>query len=255
MLVPRSSWKDLKQLKSLTQSVPHFGPYPHSQVHPRRKSSIRPASRAQAAVTRLTPSSPLAHSFNTEGATDTKTSHDLLTSHDCDEDTDDEVVGEEDLMNEIPPEEPTALYLKPESESAMPSPPLSPPSPAQASTRPKTDVSDTLLNSAETSGRSAAFDASLANSVDEYISKLTQDDIRDKPRCDEVLQGIWRSSGVWMDPKELKRIVLLNTRQRLLDQWKDDPIVFSRNEELVSYPRRLMVHDIDNQLRLLDVPP
>ena len=149
-------------------------------------------------------------------------------------------------MHEISPEGSSALYMRPNSEPVMLSPPLSPPSPAPPSTHPKNDASDTLLNSAETSGRSAA--------LDEYISKLTQDDILDKPRFDEVLKDIWRLSGVWMDPKGLKRVALLNTRQRLLDQWKDDPIVSSEKEVLVPYQRRLMVHDIDNQLRLLDVP-
>lgn len=247
MLLLKSS-QDLEQLKSSTQSVPHFGPYPRPPPRPRRKSSIRPASRGQAAVTRLTPSSPLAHSFNTEGATDTRTSHDLFTSQNCDEDTE-----EEDSMNETPAEWPSALYGRPNSETVMLSPPLSPPSPAPPSAHPRNDASDTLSNSAETSGRSATFDAALSNSLDEYISKLTQDDILDKPRFDEILRGIWRSSGVWMDPKGLKRVVLLNTRQRMLDRWRDDPVV-SGDEVLVSYQRRLMVHDIDNQLRLLDVP-
>ena len=105
----------------------------------------------------------------------------------------------------------------------------------------------------ETSGRSAADDERLSESLDEYIGKFTQDDILGKPRFDEVLQEIWRLSGVWMDPKQLKRVVLLNRRQRLLDQWKDDPVETS-DEVLVPYQRRLMVHDIDNQLRLLDVP-
>ncbi|KAL8785963.1 MAG: hypothetical protein Q9195_008427 [Heterodermia aff. obscurata] len=236
------------------KSVPQFSPYPLASFRPPRRSPIRPASRAQTAAPRLTPSSPLAQHLNTEGAADTQTSHNLLTSQDCDEETEDEVVEEEDSLDEIPPEGPSALYVRPNSQSVMLSPPLSPPSPARPSTHPNNDASNTMSNSAETSGCSAAFDASLSKSLDEYISKLTQDDIHDKPRFDEVLQDIWRSSGVRMDPRGLKRVILLNTRQRLLDQWKDDPVVSSENEVLVPYQRRLMVHDIDNQLRLLDVP-
>ncbi|CAF9940195.1 MAG: hypothetical protein HETSPECPRED_002197 [Heterodermia speciosa] len=239
------------------QSIPQFSPYPPPaplRPPPPRRSSIRPASRGQAATTRLTPSSPFAHSFNTEGATDTMTNHDLFASQDCEEDTEDEVVEEEDFMVETPPEGSSASSMSPNCRHVMLSPPLSPPSPARPSTDPYNDPSDTSSNPAETNGRSATFDASLSKSIDEYISKLTQDDIRDKPRFDEVLQDIRRSSGVWMDPRRLKRVVLLNTRQRLLDGWKDDPAVSSENELLVLYQRRLMVHDIDNQLRLLDVP-
>ena len=177
------------------------------------------------------------------------TSEDPFSSQSYDE-VEDEVAEEEDSMNETRPEEPSALHTRTSSEPAMLSPPLSPPSPAAPSTHPKNDASDT----SETSSRSAAFDATLSKSLEEYISKLTQDDILGQPRFDEVLQDIWRSSGVWMDPKELKQVVLRNTRQRYLDQWKDDPVISSENEVLVSYQRRLMIHDIDNQLRLLDVP-
>ena len=125
-----------------------------------------------------------------------------------------------------------------------------------SSTQSQCDSSETSSGYRGLTACPVAVDPNFSNGVDVYVSRLTESDVLEKSRLDQVMQDIYRSCQVNVDPMSLKRVVLHNSRQRLLDQWRDgDGDAYLRDDYVfLTYPRQLMLSDLDNQIRLLDVP-
>lgn len=222
-------------------------------MHSRRKSPARPASRGQLTAGRLTPSSPLAQSFDPKISPDVGADMNPQGLQDREGHAQYRITAENGGRDEPSTERREESGSKRTDESAMLSPPLSSPSSSIPSTHSCYDATEAPSNCQGTVACPVVLSSTLPKIVHEYISRLTSDDL-EHPRLDEALQDIWQMSGTIVDPKSLKREVLLNAKQRHLDGWADDTNGPLEDDSLLAYQRRLMLDDIDNRLRLLDVP-
>ena len=161
-----------------------------------------------------------------------------------------------------PPPSGQRIAIEERRQPAMLSPPLSSPSPPL----PFTPTEDASLQAAssgtattasgdpESRTGTSAFGSTSRMAYEDYVRRLLTSDVLERPRCDEVRQEIFIRFGMAIDPLQLKLEVLHNSRQSLLANWGDDVNALFKDESLVAYQKRLMLDDIDNQVRLLRVP-
>ena len=113
----------------------------------------------------------------------------------------------------------------------------------------------TYTSNSDTPRSHFPVDINSCKTVEEYVRTLTASRVLERPRFDEILHLIWQRFGVRIDPLRLKLEVLYNQRQNLLAGWGVDVKALHNDDSLVAYQKRLMLDDIDNQVRLLKVPP
>ena len=140
------------------------------------------------------------------------------------------------------------------SEPVMLSPPQSPPSPklAYITSARGPPVSDS--NHSEPPPDPSPVDINSCRSVEDYVQGLKTDAL-EEPRLAEILHLIWQRFGVRLEPLSLKLQVLHNQRQSLLAGWGHDVQAMLNDDSIGAYRKRLMLDDIDNQVRILRVPP
>lgn len=253
------SFQEAWTTNSSSQSIPPlspFSPYPSPHTRSSKKYACRSVSRGQSTMTRLTPSSPIVSSSNAKTAPAAGVSKTLPIARGHDNGAGDKIEARDQQAHGMAPDGVSSLDVRSKSEPAMLSPPLSPPSPQISSTQSQHDPSENAFSYLGLSASPIAVDPCFPKSVDNYVSRLTESDVLERSRLDQVIQDIYQLCQVNVEPMSLKRVVLHNSRQRLLDQWKDDDRDASSKDDYVflSYSRRLMLGDIDNQIRLLDVP-
>lgn len=207
-------------------------------------------------MTRLTPSSPFVSSTDIQSSPSAGISKTLPIARGRDKGVEHKIEAKHQQARGLAPDGVSNLDIRSKSEPAMLSPPLSPPSPLISSTQSQYDSSETSSGYRGLTACPIAVDPKFPKSVDDYVGKLTESDVLEKSRLDQVMQEIYRLSTVNVDPMSLKRVVLHNSRQRRLDQWRDgDGDAYLRDDYVfLTYPRQLMLGDLDNQIRLLDVP-
>ncbi|KAG7010148.1 hypothetical protein G7Y79_00001g004200 [Physcia stellaris] len=207
-------------------------------------------------MTRLTPSSPFVSSTDIQSPPAAGISKTLPIARGRNDGVEDKMEAKYQQAQRLAPDGVSSSDIRSKSEPAMPSPPLSPPSPPISSTQSQYDSSETSSGYRGLTACSVAVGANFPKSVDEYVGSLTESDVLEKSRLDQVMQEIYRLCTINVDPMSLKRVVLHNSRQRRLDQWRDGDGDAALRDDYVflTYPRQLMLGDLDNQIRLLDVP-
>ena len=214
----------------------------------------RPLSRGQSAAARLTPSSPLTHCIDNKDLSEDRVQNDTLARQDLGYETMTEQVESERRKSDPAPQPIDLRATEEKSEPVMLSPPQSPPSPQIPITVSDTGPAETRTIGSDPASSHPPLDINSCHTVEEYIRGLTTSEML-RPRLDEILNLIWQRFGVRIDPLRLKLEILHKQRQDLLASWGDDVKALLDGDSLEAYQNRLMLDDIDNQVRLLNVPP
>lgn len=214
----------------------------------------RPLSRGQSAAARLTPSSPLTYCIDNNDLLKDRVQKDLLARQHLGHDTMTEQ-DEKERRKSDPSTQPFhSRAIEEKREPVMLSPPQSPPSPQLPSTLAEDGPTESCTNDMDQASPHSPLDINSCHTVEEYILGLTTSEML-RPRLDEILHLIWQRFGVRIEPLRLKLDILHNQRQGLLASFGDDAKAVLDDPSLDTYQKRLMLNDIDNQLRLLNVPP
>lgn len=140
------------------------------------------------------------------------------------------------------------------SEPVMLSPPQSPPSPQLPSITPERGLPISYPNHPELPPDPSPVDINSCKTVEDYVQGLKTDAL-EEPRLAEIIHLIWQRFGVRIESLSLKLQVLHNQRESLLADWGHDVQAMLNDGSIGAYQKRLMLKDIDNQVRILRVPP
>ena len=239
-----------REFQSNPQSHPYRRPSPRLK---RSKSMKTRPSRGQSTPSHPKPPSPSTFSYECWGVKHLpqpifQSNIPALGNIGCD--TMAMAVGKERLIRD-PPRGSEPMAIDGKKGSIMLSPPLSPPSPRIPSVSPTSATPKPAASELEIPPGHPSCSSPSHKTYEDYVRGLTVSDLNDKLRLDKIRQELLHQCGHKVDLQTLKIDVHRQSRQVLLASWKNQPL---DENSLGAYQRRLMIEDIDNSIRLLEVP-
>lgn len=251
-----ANWpRRLPSLSQVAEPSSELGSNPRPALARHTLLSNRPRSRGQVSATRLTPSSPLAYCIDVDDSP--RSSLEERPPFERSEE-----LGNRDICNEkkgplnvTPVVRNTFKTAHGQPDPIMLSPPMSPPSP-QVPTPP---LASPIWTPPSTATKSSVYDATMVTSttcqtLQEYIDTLMLLDLKSRELLDKVREELDSLYGIKTDPIQLMLESLYERRQALLTEWGVDYKTCLDDRSLEQFPRRCEILDIDNQVRVLQLP-
>ncbi|KAL8826145.1 MAG: hypothetical protein Q9191_003983 [Dirinaria sp. TL-2023a] len=215
----------------------------------------RPRSRGQVSVPRPTPSSPLVYCIDVNNSPRSSLEERPSFEHSEDSESHDSRKDKKGPLNITPVVQHNLKATYGQPDPIMLSPPMSPPSLQEPSPPLTSPIWTPGSNTTKSLGHDAAIVTSTTcQTLQEYIETLMLLDLKSRELLRKIREELENLYGIKKDPIQLILESLYQRRQALLAEWGVDHKTCLDDRSLERFSRRCEILDIDNQVRVLELP-